>query len=144
VPVRSYTHEVVTLWYRAPEILLGAKQYACPVDMWSIGTIFAEMVTRRALFPADSEIAELFCIFRVFGTPTDETWPGVKSLPDYKDVFPKWRPRPLTEVLPDMDPLGLDIFQQMMFYEPSRRITAKAALRHPYFLDMERHSTAWA
>lgn len=59
IPVRTYTHEVVTLWYRAPEILLGAKQYACPVDIWSLGTIFVEMITKRPLFPGDSEIDEL-------------------------------------------------------------------------------------
>jgi serine/threonine protein kinase len=65
IPVRTYTHEVVTLWYRAPEILLGAKQYACPVDIWSIGTIFVEMITKRPLFPGDSEIDEL-CVPRPF------------------------------------------------------------------------------
>ena len=64
VPLRTYTHEVVTLWYRAPEILLGAKQYSCPVDMWSIGTIIPEMVTGHPLFPGDSEIDEIFKIFR--------------------------------------------------------------------------------
>lgn len=72
------------MWYRAPEILLGARQYACPVDIWSIGCIFAEMVTRRPLFPGDSEIDELFRIFRVCGTPNEELWPGVSQLPDYK------------------------------------------------------------
>ena len=64
VPMRTYTHEVVTLWYRAPEILLGGKHYAPAVDMWSLGCIFAEMVTRKPLFPGDSEIDELFKIFR--------------------------------------------------------------------------------
>ena len=64
VPLRTYTHEVVTLWYRAPEILLGAKQYSCPVDIWSVGTIIPEMVTGHPLFPGDSEIDELFKIFR--------------------------------------------------------------------------------
>jgi serine/threonine protein kinase len=76
--------QVVTLWYRAPEILLGCKKYACAVDTWSIGCIFAEMATGRPLFPGDSEIDELFRIFRVLGTPTEATWPGVSSLPDYK------------------------------------------------------------
>lgn len=75
---------MVTLWYRAPEILLGARQYACAVDVWSIGCIFAEMITRRPLFPGDSEIDELFRIFRVLGTPSEESWPGVTRLPDYK------------------------------------------------------------
>ncbi|XP_048579615.1 cyclin-dependent kinase 2 isoform X3 [Nematostella vectensis] len=90
VPVRSYTHEVVTLWYRAPEILLGSRYYATPVDVWSIGCIFAEMKTRRALFPGDSEIDQLFRIFRTLGTPDDKVWPGVSELPDYKTSFPKW------------------------------------------------------
>jgi cyclin-dependent kinase 2 len=64
IPVRTFTHEVVTLWYRAPEILLGSCHYSTPVDVWSVGCIFAEMVTQRPLFPGDSEIDELFRIFR--------------------------------------------------------------------------------
>lgn len=64
VPLRTYTHEVVTLWYRSPEILLGGKHYATPVDMWSIGCIFAEMCVLHPLFPGDSEIDEIFKIFR--------------------------------------------------------------------------------
>lgn len=56
--------QVVTLWYRAPEILLGSRHYSTPVDVWSVGCIFAEMVNRRPLFPGDSEIDELFKIFR--------------------------------------------------------------------------------
>lgn len=64
VPLRTYTHEVVTLWYRAPEILLGGRQYSTGVDMWSIGCIFAEMCTRKPLFAGDSEIDEIFKIFR--------------------------------------------------------------------------------
>lgn len=64
IPVRIYTHEVVTLWYRAPEILLGATRYSCAIDMWSIGCIFAEMATKKPLFQGDSEIDQLFRIFR--------------------------------------------------------------------------------
>lgn len=64
IPVRAYTHEVVTLWYRAPEVLLGAPRYSCPVDIWSVGCIFAEMATKKPLFQGDSEIDQLFRIFR--------------------------------------------------------------------------------
>ena len=85
IPVRTYTHEVVTLWYRAPEILLGLKQYSTPVDMWSIGCIFAEMVLKRALYPGDSEIDELFKIFRCGPLPhprrTPTTPPQVARAP---------------------------------------------------------------
>ena len=59
IPQRRYTHEVVTLWYRAPEILLGANYYSTPVDIWSVGCIFAELVTRQPFFIGDSEIDQL-------------------------------------------------------------------------------------
>lgn len=99
VPVRTYTHEIVTLWYRAPEILLGTKLYSNAVDVWSLGCIFAEMATRRALFPGDSEIDQLFRIFRTLGTPDENIWPGVSQLRDYTSMFPRWEPRPLDEVV---------------------------------------------
>ncbi|KAK6926214.1 Protein kinase domain [Dillenia turbinata] len=118
IPVRTFTHEVVTLWYRAPEILLGSRHYSTPVDVWSVGCIFAEMVNQRPLFPGDSEIDELFKIFRVMGTPNDDTWPGVTSLPDFKSAFPKWPPK------------------KMLCLDPSRRITARSALEHDYFKDI--------
>ena len=76
--------QVVTLWYRAPEVLLGSPKYSCPIDIWSIGTIYAEMVNRRPLFQGDSEIDQLFRIFRVLKTPTEDLWPGVTQLPDFK------------------------------------------------------------
>ncbi|KAK6936490.1 Protein kinase domain, partial [Dillenia turbinata] len=118
IPVRTFTHEVVTLWYRAPEILLGSRHYSTPVDVWSVGCIFAEMVNQRPLFPGDSEIDELFKIFRVMGTPNEDTWPGVTSMPDFKSAFPKW-------------PL-----KKMLCLDPSRRITARSALEHDYFKDI--------
>jgi len=136
VPVRTYTHEVVTLWYRAPEILLGGKQYSTPVDVWSIGCIFSEMVTRTPLFPGDSEIDQLFRIFRILGTPTEETWPGISQYPDYKTSFPTWSPQPLKNAAKGMDPLGLDLLSKMLVYEPSKRISARDALRHPFFDDL--------
>jgi len=88
VPVRQYTHEVVTLWYRAPEILLGSATYSIPVDMWSAGCIFGELLTKNPVFPGDSEIDQLFKIFRQLGTPTEDVWHGCTSLPDYKPSFP--------------------------------------------------------
>jgi serine/threonine protein kinase len=100
---------VVTLWYRAPEILLGGKQYSTPVDVWSIGCIFAEMAMRQPLFPGDSQIDQLFRIFRAFGTPTEETWQGVSEYSDYKATFPKWQAQPLTKLIKGLDEQGLDL-----------------------------------
>jgi len=136
VPIRTYTHEVVTLWYRAPEILLGGKQYATAVDIWSIGCIFAEMVMRVPLFPGDSEIDELFRIFRTLGTPTEEMWPGVSAYRDFKPSFPKWAPRPLSRVV-ELEADGLDLMAQMLVYEPGKRISAVEAMKHPYFDDLK-------
>ncbi|TRZ19704.1 hypothetical protein HGM15179_007437 [Zosterops borbonicus] len=109
VPLRTYTHEVVTLWYRAPEILLGCRYYSTPVDIWSIGCIFAEMMTRKALFPGDSEIDQLFQIFRILGTPTEVTWPGVTQLPDYKGSFPRWPRKEMKDIVPNLDRDGRDL-----------------------------------
>ncbi|KAG8519392.1 Cyclin-dependent kinase 3 [Galemys pyrenaicus] len=150
VPLRTYTHEVVTLWYRAPEILLGSKFYSTAVDVWSIGCIFAEMVergtdmapgaaavTRRALFPGDSEIDQLFRIFRTLGTPNEAVWPGVSQLPDYKGSFPKWVRKGLEDLVPSLEPEGKDLLVQLLQYDPSQRISAKTALAHPYFSSSE-------
>lgn len=138
LPVRTYTHEVVTLWYRAPEILLGSKFYSTTVDTWSLGCIFAEMITRRPLFPGDSEIDQLFRIFRILGTPTEATWPGVSSMPDYKPVFPRWERQDISQVLPsDISPGGQDLLEQLLFYNPASRISAKQAIQHQYLADAQ-------
>ena len=83
VPFPELTHEVVTLWYRAPEILLGQKTYTPAIDIWSVGCIYAEMLTGRPLFDGASEIGQLIKIFKLMGTPNDSNWPGVESLKDY-------------------------------------------------------------
>ncbi|XP_069728337.1 cyclin-dependent kinase 3 [Phaenicophaeus curvirostris] len=140
VPLRTYTHEVVTLWYRAPEILLRCKHYSTAVDIWSIGCIFAEMVTRKVLFPGDSEIDQLFRIFRTLGTPTEATWPGVTQLPDYKKDFPQWARKEMKEIVPNLDRDGRDLLVQLLLYDPSKRVSAKAALDHQYFWRSSRGS----
>ncbi|KAL4955730.1 putative cell division control protein 2 kinase [Aspergillus filifer] len=133
VPLRTYTHEVVTLWYRSPEILLGGRQYSTGVDMWSCGAIFAEMCTRKPLFPGDSEIDEIFKIFRLLGTPDETIWPGVTSFPDYKPSFPRWRREETHNLVPGLEEDGLDLLEALLEYDPARRISAKQACMHPYF-----------
>ncbi|KAM1799186.1 hypothetical protein ACFX11_033409 [Malus domestica] len=132
VPLKSYTHEIVTLWYRAPEVLLGSAHYSTGVDMWSVGCIFAEMARRQALFPGDSEFQQLLHIFRLLGTPSDKQWPGVSSLRDWH-VYPQWEPQNLARAVPALEPEGVDLLAKMLTYDPAERISAKAALDHPYF-----------
>ncbi|KAK7018457.1 Pkinase-domain-containing protein [Favolaschia claudopus] len=134
VPMRTYTHEVVTLWYRAPEVLLGSRHYSTALDMWSVGCIFAEMAMRGTpLFPGDSEIDQIFRIFRIMGTPNELTWPGIQTLPDYKPTFPQWTAQDLAKVVPALDEHGLDMLQATLMYDATKRISAKRVLLHPYF-----------
>ncbi|KDE08335.1 CMGC/CDK protein kinase [Microbotryum lychnidis-dioicae p1A1 Lamole] len=133
IPLRTYTHEIVTLWYRAPEVLLGSRHYSTGVDMWSVGCIFAEMIMRQPLFPGDSEIDEIFRIFRLLGTPTEEVWPGVTTLPDYKTSFPCWHAKNLSEHVSGATPESAEILQGMLMYDPAKRMSAKTALKCDYF-----------
>mmetsp|Transcript_92652 Transcript_92652/g.198623 ORF Transcript_92652/g.198623 Transcript_92652/m.198623 type:complete len:336 (+) Transcript_92652:109-1116(+) len=137
VPLRAYTHEVVTLWYRAPEILLGQSKYATPMDIWSLGCIMADMATGQSLFPGDSEIDTIFRIFRVLGTPTDEVWPGVSTLKDFKqETFPRWPDTQLSEVRadgPGLGNLGIELMRDCLRYNPVDRSSAKRLVQHEFF-----------
>ena len=125
----------MTLWYRAPEVLLGSARYACPIDVWSIACICAEMVLKKPIFHGDSEIDQLFRIFRyvlcslslshsiskfvclyhcscrVLGTPSDAVWPGVTELPDFKPSFPRWSARPMSQVCGKLSTDGQDLLK---------------------------------
>merc|ERR1712224_929010 len=94
VPTKTYSNEVVTLWYRPPDVLLGSTEYSTPIDMWGVGCIFYEMASGRPLFPGSTVEDELHLIFKVLGTPTEATWPGISrstELSSYK--FPHYTGR---------------------------------------------------
>ncbi|KAL1440584.1 hypothetical protein MTO96_001138 [Rhipicephalus appendiculatus] len=132
LPVRAFTHGVPTLWYRAPEILMGAGRYSTAVDVWSIGCISFELLSSKVLFRGDSEIDQLFRIFRVPGTPTVHTWPEVTQLPNFKQSFPKWRKNIVAELLPQADSEAVDLLLKMLIYSPRERISAKGAAAQAY------------
>ncbi|KAJ8598999.1 hypothetical protein CTAYLR_009465 [Chrysophaeum taylorii] len=134
IPVRSYTHEVVTLWYRAPDVLMGSRTYSTPVDIWSVGCIFAEMANCAPLFAGTSESDQLNRIFKTLGTPTPDVYPGILDLPDYKpDQLHVYPPTPLADKVPNLDAHGLDLLHRMLAYDPARRCSAADAMKHPYF-----------
>ena len=109
------------------------------MDIFAIGCIFVEMVTKRPLFPGDSEIDQLYKIFRQLGTPDETVWPGVTSLEDWNTAFPKWYKSPFSKtVLSNLDPEGLDLLEKFLAYDPKNRITAKDSLNHPYFDDLDK------
>jgi serine/threonine protein kinase len=145
-PHMPFTREVVTLWYRAPEILLGSSRYSTPVDMWSCGCILAEMATGSALFNGDSEFGTLMRIFELCGTPSDENFPGVTELPHFNRNFPQWK-RPKFETVlasgPNLTEPGLALLQSLLTYPTTERITPRKACRHTYFsgLDISGYDT---
>mmetsp|Transcript_2496 Transcript_2496/g.3518 ORF Transcript_2496/g.3518 Transcript_2496/m.3518 type:complete len:535 (+) Transcript_2496:40-1644(+) len=138
LPNGPYTHEVVTLWYRAPELLLGANRYSSAVDVWSIGCIFSEMATGMPLFPGRSDIDQLFRIFQKRGTPTANTWAACTRLPHYNPEFPHWHSRPITDFV-SQSALGstaaADLLENILQYDPDRRFVCKTALQHQYFYE---------
>mmetsp|Transcript_24701 Transcript_24701/g.68893 ORF Transcript_24701/g.68893 Transcript_24701/m.68893 type:complete len:332 (+) Transcript_24701:96-1091(+) len=145
VPMPKYTHEVVTVWYRAPEILFGAEEYSLPIDMWSSGCILGEMAMGTALFRGDSEIDTMFQIFRKLGTPTSAEWPGLDMLPDFKPSFPQWRRQPWAEVhniAKQLGPDGVELLDELLKYDPRKRMSAKQALRTAYLQPAEAASVA--
>merc|ERR1711971_1437867 len=133
IPVRSYTHEVVTLWYRAPDVLMGSRKYSTPVDIWSIGCIFAEMANGRPLVPGSADGDQLQRIFKVLGTPSESAWPAITDLPEWKPSFPVHEPLHWQTVVPSLEPPAIDLISKMLQCCPERRIAGRAAMEHEYF-----------
>lgn len=127
------TPEVITLWYRAPEVLLNCD-YSNKVDMWSLGCIFAELVNRRPLFSGRTEIELLQNIFKVVGVPKEEQFPKDCIIP--LDQFPNYPPQPMSQVIPDVSDLGIDLFRNLMKFDLRERITAANVVEHAWFDDI--------
>uniref|UniRef100_A0A668AKX0 cyclin-dependent kinase n=1 Tax=Myripristis murdjan TaxID=586833 RepID=A0A668AKX0_9TELE len=134
-PLKPYTPVVVTLWYRSPELLLGAKEYSTAVDMWSVGCIFGELLTQKPLFPGKSEIDQINKIFKDLGSPSEKIWPGYSELPAVKKMtFTEYPYNNLRKrfgaLLSDQ---GFDLMNKFLTYCPSKRIISDEALKHEYF-----------
>uniref|UniRef100_A0A0N5A841 Cell division protein kinase 5 n=1 Tax=Syphacia muris TaxID=451379 RepID=A0A0N5A841_9BILA len=136
IPVRCYSAEVVTLWYRPPDVLFGAKLYNTSIDMWSSGCIFAEMANSgKPLFPGADVDDQLKRIFKLLGTPTEESWPSFSNLPEFKPM-PVYRSSvPFSQIVPELSLVGRDLLQKLLVCNPANRIDADSALRHPYFTE---------
>jgi cyclin-dependent kinase len=142
IPVRKTTSAVVTLWYRSPDVLLGSTTYGTPIDLWSVGCIFAEMVHGVPLFDGRSDIDQLQKIFQFLGSPSHDTWPSLPSYPNSESMLSKpefrvpFAPRCdafYKTVQAKLGPQGVDLLRGLLQYEPERRLTASQALNHPYF-----------
>ncbi|XP_077628335.1 cyclin-dependent kinase 17 isoform X1 [Crocuta crocuta] len=134
VPTKTYSNEVVTLWYRPPDVLLGSSEYSTQIDMWGVGCIFFEMASGRPLFPGSTVEDELHLIFRLLGTPSQETWPGVSSNDEFKNYnFPKYKQQPLINHAPRLDSEGIELITKFLQYESKKRVSAEEAMKHVYF-----------
>ncbi|XP_021698650.1 cyclin-dependent kinase 14 isoform X2 [Aedes aegypti] len=137
VPSHTYSHEVVTLWYRPPDVLLGSTEYSTSLDMWGVGCIFVEMITGMPTFPGIRDTYDqLDKIFKILGTPTEETWPGVTHLPGYKlHMLGFFKSRKLGLSFPRLYDIieGEMMASAFLQLNPDNRISADEALRHPYF-----------
>eukprot|EP01083_Nonionella_stella_P098733 277743_1 len=143
--------EVVTLWYRAPELLLRSKHYTRAIDVWALGCIFAELLSSRAIFmgeerrgPNHFQDDQLRKIFAVLGMPSAETWTNLHSYPGYKHIE-NWNPKDFRLQLDETLRLkrnsnAYDLLSRMLQYDPVKRITAEEAMDHPYFLESPRPS----
>uniref|UniRef100_A0A4W4FM62 cyclin-dependent kinase n=1 Tax=Electrophorus electricus TaxID=8005 RepID=A0A4W4FM62_ELEEL len=137
VPTKTYSNEVVTLWYRPPDVLLGSTEYSTPIDMWGVGCILYEMATGRPLFPGSTVKEELHLIFRLMGTPTEETCPGITANEEFRSyLFPQYRAQALINHVPRLDTEGIDLLTTLLLYDTRKRISAEASLRHAYFLSL--------
>lgn len=135
IPVNTFSNEVVTLWYRAPDVLLGSRTYNTSIDIWSAGCIMAEMYTGRPLFPGTTNEDQLVRIFRIMGTPSERSWPGISQFSEYKQSLQIFTTQPLESILPMIDPAGLDLLRRMLQLRPEMRISAADALQHPWFAE---------
>ncbi|KAI9483516.1 MAG: kinase-like domain-containing protein [Benjaminiella poitrasii] len=131
-PGRQMTCEVVTRWYRSPELLFGAKEYSYAVDIWAVGCIFAELMLRTPYVAGDSDIDQLTKIFHALGTPTESDWPGMSTLSGFMQFkqFPKV---PLRQYFTAAGTDALSLLEQMLVFDPNRRWTAEECLGHSYF-----------
>ncbi|CAM9616672.1 unnamed protein product [Discosporangium mesarthrocarpum] len=130
----SYSHQVATRWYRAPELLYGSRRYGFGVDLWSAGAVVGEMMVNRPLFPGHGDIDQIHCIFKVLGTPTEESWPTAKELPDFGKIsFAPKPPQPPEMVFQGLSPEGVNLTLSLLQLDPTRRSPAGQALNNSFF-----------
>lgn len=128
------TPQVVTLWYRAPELLLGSPVQTTAIDMWAVGCILGELLGHKPLLPGTTEIAQLELIIKLLGTPSDAIWPEYSTLPALKNFTLKHQPyNNLKTRFPWLSAAGLRLLNFLFMYDPKKRATAEECLQSSYF-----------
>lgn len=138
VPIKTYSNEVVTLWYRPPDVLLGSVEYSTSIDIWGVGCIFAEMITGKPLFPGAENEDQIVLIWKLLGTPSEATWEGVSKLSEYDASFWEFYPPQRLEVIvPRLSRMGIGLMSKLLAYDPLKRPSATEAMADPYFAELE-------
>ncbi|CAD7091803.1 unnamed protein product [Hermetia illucens] len=134
IPPKPMTPQVVTLWYRAPELLLGSPVQTTAIDMWAVGCILGELLGHKPLLPGTTEIAQLELIIKLLGTPSDAIWPEYSTLPALKNFTLKHQPyNNLKTRFPWLSAAGLRLLNFLFMYDPKKRATAEECLQSSYF-----------
>lgn len=133
----DYTNRVITIWYRPPELLLGATDYGREVDIWGVGCLLVELYSKVATFQGTEEVSQLYKIFDLMGTPTIDSWPNIENLPWFEMLKPKINKtsRFEKEYKQMMSLQSFDLAEKLLTLNPHHRLTAEEALSHPYFTD---------
>lgn len=128
------TDYVATRWYRAPEILLGSNKYTKGVDMWSLGCILAELLLGKPIFPGTSTLNQLDRVMEITGRPTADDIEAINSplASTMLESLPATKPKRLRDLFPACSDDALDLLKNLMHFNPSKRLTADQALKHPY------------
>mmetsp|Transcript_22406 Transcript_22406/g.46566 ORF Transcript_22406/g.46566 Transcript_22406/m.46566 type:complete len:307 (+) Transcript_22406:146-1066(+) len=135
-PKTRLSPQAITLWYKPPELLLGASEYSSAADIWSAGCIFAELLLRRPFLQGNqTDISQLDTIFQVFGTPTETNWPDHNTLPLCTRGL-EWDncpPIPFDEIFIAAPQDCISLLRSMLVLDPNKRFSASQCLSHPYF-----------
>ena len=136
-PYRPMTCQVITRWYRPPELLMGARFYSGAVDVWSVGMVFAELILRSPFVPGSTDVHQLEMICEGVGTPAETNWPGVTSLPGYVSFDKRSlgaRDRNyFVSRFGTAGPIGVDLLMSMLALDPRKRCTARQVLEHKWW-----------
>ncbi|KAJ3195749.1 Cyclin-dependent kinase 20, partial [Irineochytrium annulatum] len=128
---RHWKLTVMKRWYRAPELLYGARNYDAGVDLWAVGCIFGELLNHSPIFPGQNDIDQLYCVLSTLGVPTRESWPEMESLPDYNKIqFPHMPGLHIGSVCPDASNEAVELLRQFLVYPSAKRIPAKEVCGH--------------